>query len=317
MSNYLMDESPLVLLPSLAKKIGLNEAIFMQQLHYWLIKRLNQREGYYWTYNTYKGWTEQFPFWSESTVKRTVTALESRGLIITGNYNKMKQDNTKWYRINYKSFNALFADIEVFDGSVKSDNSNQEIGQVNMTRGTGQLDPRDRSIWSGHDEVNMTRAIPYTTHDITTDNTTDIKTLPTLVPNEVEEGKKIRREGIIKQVTAHYKTLPKLPGYRSLTAQRRSAIYARTKEIGLEEMKEVLTKINETTFFYESDGKTKNWFTLDWIFNPTNFNKILEGKYWNENAIDYGGSKYGRNRQNIRETDDKSFFEAFGYDPGF
>ncbi len=35
-SSLLIEESPLQVLPSLAKAIGLNEAIFAQQLHYWL-----------------------------------------------------------------------------------------------------------------------------------------------------------------------------------------------------------------------------------------------------------------------------------------
>ena len=36
MSNLLINESPLQVLPTLATYIGLNEAIFLQQVHYWL-----------------------------------------------------------------------------------------------------------------------------------------------------------------------------------------------------------------------------------------------------------------------------------------
>jgi len=34
MSNLLIQEVPLMVLPTLATKIGLNEAMFLQQLHY-------------------------------------------------------------------------------------------------------------------------------------------------------------------------------------------------------------------------------------------------------------------------------------------
>lgn len=101
MSKLLLDESPILVLPSLATKVGLNEAIFIQQLHYWLKESNNIRDDYKWIYNTYEDWQEQFPFWSISTIRRIITKLEKANLIIIGNYNKMKIDNTKWYRINY------------------------------------------------------------------------------------------------------------------------------------------------------------------------------------------------------------------------
>ena len=36
MSNLLIEEPPLQVLPSLALAVGLNEAIILQQMHYWL-----------------------------------------------------------------------------------------------------------------------------------------------------------------------------------------------------------------------------------------------------------------------------------------
>ncbi len=96
-----MDDKPLIILPSLAEKIGLNESIVLQQLHYWLLESKNVKEGNKWVYNTYKDWQKQFPFWSEKTIQRTITKLENEGYILTGNYNKMRIDQTKWYRIDY------------------------------------------------------------------------------------------------------------------------------------------------------------------------------------------------------------------------
>ncbi len=37
MNNLLLDEHPLLVMPKLATLIGLNEAIVLQQVHYWLI----------------------------------------------------------------------------------------------------------------------------------------------------------------------------------------------------------------------------------------------------------------------------------------
>ena len=53
MSKLLINESPLQVQPSLAMAIGLNEAIFLQQLHYWIGTSRFVRDGKKWVYNTY------------------------------------------------------------------------------------------------------------------------------------------------------------------------------------------------------------------------------------------------------------------------
>lgn len=107
MKNLLLDEHPLVILPSLATEIGLNESIIIQQLHYWIQASGKEKDGHLWVYNTYDKWREQFPFWSQSTIRRTINNLEKNNLIITGNFNKMKIDKTKWYRINYDKVSSM------------------------------------------------------------------------------------------------------------------------------------------------------------------------------------------------------------------
>src|SRR5690554_220537 len=101
MSKLLFNEQPLVIDKELAKLIGLNEAIVLQQIHYWLeINKKadkNFKDERYWTYNSVKDWQEEFPFFSYDTVKRTLTKLREMGLLFTGNYNKLKTDRTLWY----------------------------------------------------------------------------------------------------------------------------------------------------------------------------------------------------------------------------
>ncbi len=107
MSSLLIDEYPLVVLPSLAKEIGLNEAIMLQQIHFWISKRKHLKAGRYWVYNSYDSWVNQFPFWSKSTIIRILKRLEERELIESANYNRLKIDNTKWYTINYPKVSEL------------------------------------------------------------------------------------------------------------------------------------------------------------------------------------------------------------------
>lgn len=101
MSNLLIDERPLVVLPSLAVAVGLTEAIFLQQLHFCLgIARM--RDGRRWFTRTYKEWCAgELKFISVSTLKRTVEHLRQRGLIVTTDAYNDPDDRTLWYTIDY------------------------------------------------------------------------------------------------------------------------------------------------------------------------------------------------------------------------
>ena len=101
--NLLFDEPPLIVLPQLAKILGLNEAIILQQLHYWLQKNPNIRDGRAWVYNSITEWQQQFPFWSEDTIRRTINRLISDGIIVKGGFNKMSFDKTLWYAVGYEA----------------------------------------------------------------------------------------------------------------------------------------------------------------------------------------------------------------------
>ena len=101
MSNLLIDDYPILVLPKLATEIGLNEAIVLQQMHYWLKKSNHNYDGRRWIYNSYKEWEQHFPFWSNATIRRTISSLEKQELLFVGNYNKAGFDNTKWYSIDY------------------------------------------------------------------------------------------------------------------------------------------------------------------------------------------------------------------------
>ena len=127
MGKLLLDEYPLIILPELATKVGLNEAVVLQQIHYWL-RTFEQgqdekhfRDGAWWVYNTVAGWRDQFPFWSYNTIKRTLAALRKpyapkvkgqrveRGALIitTSKYNRAGFDNTLWYTIDYAALDKM------------------------------------------------------------------------------------------------------------------------------------------------------------------------------------------------------------------
>ena len=146
-SKLLLDEEPLLIMPQLAIKIGLNESIVLQQIHYWnqINKKSNTnlRDGYYWAFNSYEQWQIQFPFWSVMTIRRTITKLEKMNLIVVGNYNRLKLDRTKWYRINYKVLDNL-------DNTPCVQNE-----QTSSSKRTNQVSKKNRPLPETNSEINL------------------------------------------------------------------------------------------------------------------------------------------------------------------
>ncbi|RDI45655.1 DnaD domain-containing protein [Falsibacillus pallidus] len=156
MTKCLVHESPILVLPSLAVKAGLNEAIILQQFHYWISSSRHEHEGRKWVYNTYEQWQKQFPFWSISTIRRTIAKLEKDGWIESRNYNKSKLDNTKWYSICYEKL----SEVEGID--VEPDH---ELNQ------TEQLDESNRT----DDLVNMDKPLPESTSENPAENSKQVE----------------------------------------------------------------------------------------------------------------------------------------------
>ena len=123
MSNLLINDYPLMVSPKLAARIGLEEATFVQQIHWLCEKRINIRDGLSWVYNTYDQWLEMFPFFeNEQRVGRIVRRLEKLGVLVTTKkYNKLPLDKRKWYRVDY--------DSDVLDFSAS--NLNDETSNLN------------------------------------------------------------------------------------------------------------------------------------------------------------------------------------------
>lgn len=99
--SLIIEESPLVVMPSLAVAIGLEEAIVLQQLHFLLRLPSNGKElnGHRWIYNTYEGWQKFFPFLSMRTIRRVFTRLEEMFLVETCQPEGRKS-RRKYYRLN-------------------------------------------------------------------------------------------------------------------------------------------------------------------------------------------------------------------------
>lgn len=113
----------------IAKEYGVNAAILLQNLGYWIMRNkaneTNYYDGKYWTFNSRKAYRELFPYMSERQIDTAFKKLIDNGLVITGNYNKLKYDRTLWYALTQKGECILH-----FDGMEKVKVSNGESQNV-------------------------------------------------------------------------------------------------------------------------------------------------------------------------------------------
>lgn len=86
-----------------AKKYSIDIAIFLESLAYWIhLNMANKRhfyDGRYWTRNTLEAFEVIFPYWSKRQLERVVKNCIEAGLLLKGNYNKHKYDQTGWYTL--------------------------------------------------------------------------------------------------------------------------------------------------------------------------------------------------------------------------
>ncbi|MCC3359633.1 DnaD domain protein [Bacillus sp. REN16] len=179
--KLLLNESPLLIIPTLAALVGRNESVILQQIHYWLLRTDNIREERKWVYITYDELAKQIGYISKSTIRRAISKLEKNGFLTPGNFNKMKIDHTKWYSINYEKLEELKPaennEVEAKNETPQPDHKdlmcpNQADDVPKVDSPSAQNEQTMCSTWTD-DVSNMSSAIPEITAKITTENTTE------------------------------------------------------------------------------------------------------------------------------------------------
>lgn len=247
MSKLLLNEPPLVVQPTLAVKLGLNEALVLQQIHYWAAMKLNLKDGYYWVYNTYEDWAKQFPFMSKSTIGRVLRNLEKDKVIVVGNYNKLSFDKTKWYRIDYNELKKY------------EDNTSQD-GFVNPVSDIPKSNHDDVKLVSSRKSERVNNTIDYTK------TSADIKDI-------VEP--KAQQPSPIPKIIEYLNTVANKK-FKANTQATKSLIQARLKEYTLQDIKYVID--NKTAEWIDTD--MAKYLRPSTLFNATKFeNYVNEPPY--------------------------------------
>jgi hypothetical protein len=145
----------------LAEILGIEESILLQHIAFWIkinsAKGINFRNDKYWTFCSANSLVKIFPYINRLKITRTLSKLEEKEWLISGNFNKSSYDNTKWY-----TFGKKF--IEFLSKDTYFDNLNLEL--PNFERDSENHDKMNTSIVQNEpSEVQNELTIP----DINTD----------------------------------------------------------------------------------------------------------------------------------------------------
>lgn len=252
-----------------AKRYGVDEAVFIHNLYWWIAKNQANGRHYYdgrsWTYNSMKSFADLFPFWTERQVRRIIRKLKDEGAIHTGNYNQQGFDRTQWYALD-QTVTCIYAN-----------------GRTHLTE---QSHPFDRTV----------PPIP----DSKPDSKPDIRPL-TPLPPKLEQGEErgasspaTPYQQIVDMYTSVCVSFPKI---QRLSEARKKAIRARfSSGYTVDDFQRLFEKAEASSFL--KGANDRNWqANFDWLIKDANMAKALDGNY------DEKGGPYGADRS-INRTGD-------------
>ena len=132
----------------IAKRYGVQAAVILKNIHFWIEKNkaneVNYYDGYYWTYNSKKAFAELFPYMTARQIDYALQKLIDDGLIITGNYNKVAYDRTLWYAITKKGY-CILQNCEM-ESTKLSNGTPENVKPIpNITTDKKQIENKDIS----------------------------------------------------------------------------------------------------------------------------------------------------------------------------
>jgi hypothetical protein len=156
-----------------AIKYGVEKAILLQHIRFWCVqnegKKDSLHDGRVWMYQSVEDMHKHYPYWSTHKLHRMLKSMEDEGLILSGNYNKIGYDRTKWYSINLHSVNPQNGTSESATPipntkqDTKTDSMFDDYWAMYGRKGNKQIAKRYWSKLSEQDKIDIGKTIiPYT-----------------------------------------------------------------------------------------------------------------------------------------------------------
>lgn len=114
-------------------RYGLEESVFLDSIIFWWRTNRGENKNFYdgrwWTYNSIKTYSEIFPWWTVSQIRRIAASCIKKGALLSANYNEDQRDRTMWYSPSDELL-ELYGEIE----SEKCICANQQMELPKSTR---------------------------------------------------------------------------------------------------------------------------------------------------------------------------------------
>lgn len=157
-----------------AESYGVEQAILLQHIRFWCIqnkgKDTHEHDGKVYMYQSASEMQKHYPYWSRQKIGRLLREMESSGIIISGNFNKIGYDQTKWYTLNIECSELNNGDsnidqpIPYTKPNTKTDNKKdilfEQVWEQYGRKGNKQTALRYWKKLPYEDKVSITEKIP-------------------------------------------------------------------------------------------------------------------------------------------------------------
>lgn len=275
----LINEPPLQVLPTLALKLGLNEAIILQQIHYWLNPKFNKNhfDGRLWVYNTYEQWQQQFPFWGEKTIRRAIANLEEAKVLssfVTRDFKKIK-----YYSIDYRQLEKLSSQEEKHKEFLDNFPSGQN-DRIDLPKRADRGGQNDQI-----DPVNLTTFyITENTQENTLHHYSDLPKRKEEVEKEDEDKKEITFRKMLQIWNESVQSPLNGMKISHLTPQRKERLSQVFSLFMGRQMDTWQTYCHQIVGCRFLMGENSSGFkvSLDWAITLENVHKVMEGFFYDK-----------------------------------
>ena len=287
----------------IADRYGISAAILLQYIHYWCKKNeeegRNIIDGCAWTYNTIPDLAEQISCLTENQIRLASKKLIEAGLIVVGNHNRTKADRMKWYAVTdialailepkedaEKASSEGASDGEKKVKKVQKSPTDSKMQKSQMDCGKSQMDCENRSLSSNSIYINNIYNKRTTNKDINnsasptpSSRAVDEPTSPTAKSAADAQERTQGNCPFFEILKAYNDICTSYPRMSVLDNERRRAILKLWKQYGsIDFFVRVFLKA-EASAYLKGTNDRKWHADFDWIVKPSNFGKILDGKF--------------------------------------
>ena len=305
-----------------------NQSTFIKQLIYWISKcgrTVDNLEGK-WIYNTLNSWLEQFPYWSMSTLRRTIKSLEESGILLSKKVNAKHWKHTKWYSIDFNKLNKVVDNnnqtnnIELVEKRTTRCVQNEQIIYTNNiytkdTKVSSSKRSKKKNIFKSLNQELDSKLNKLIEKIVN-------KKLSYINKNENKETESKLSKGQLEKVTEMKEVWNKVFEYsinpiKAYINRRNEKILYRLIEEKLEgdidKWREYACKVNSSKFLM-GEKKTKKGFkaSFAWLIKEETVDKINSGEYGiGDRELDVNNvfSNVEAQKEEIIKTADKKITE--------